>query len=100
VSRAVAGLYFVGLPFQSSFASATLRGVGSDAKLVVSRVRRRVTRSLIGPTGRPASFTPPRCSATMSGPPSEESRAAGCPSLERTPTCRRMPFPRLARRDR
>jgi putative flavoprotein involved in K+ transport len=37
MARAVPGLYFVGLPFQSSFASATLRGVGSDAALVVAR---------------------------------------------------------------
>ena len=37
MARSVAGLYFVGLPFQSSFASATLRGVGPDAELVVSR---------------------------------------------------------------
>lgn len=39
VSRLVPGLYFVGLPFQTSFASATLRGVGPDAALVVSRLR-------------------------------------------------------------
>jgi putative flavoprotein involved in K+ transport len=37
LSRAVPGLYFVGLPFQTSFASATLRGVGFDAELVVAR---------------------------------------------------------------
>jgi putative flavoprotein involved in K+ transport len=45
VSRAVPGLYFVGLPFQTSFASATLRGVGPDAALVVSHARRFLTRS-------------------------------------------------------
>jgi putative flavoprotein involved in K+ transport len=39
VSRAVPGLYFVGLPFQTSFASATLRGVGSDAKAIVTHLR-------------------------------------------------------------
>jgi putative flavoprotein involved in K+ transport len=50
VSRAVAGLYFVGLPFQTAFASATLRGVGSDAELVVARVRRHVARSVMDPT--------------------------------------------------
>jgi putative flavoprotein involved in K+ transport len=44
VSRAVPGLYFVGLPFQTSFASATLRGVGPDAALVVSHARRFVAR--------------------------------------------------------
>ena len=39
VSRTVPGLYFVGLPFQTSFASATLRGVGSDAKAIVTHLR-------------------------------------------------------------
>jgi putative flavoprotein involved in K+ transport len=60
VSRAVPGLYFVGLPFQTSFASATLRGVGSDAQLVVARARRQVVRNAREPTGHPASVTPPR----------------------------------------
>jgi UDP-N-acetyl-D-mannosaminuronate dehydrogenase len=50
VSRAVPGLYFVGLPFQTSFASATLRGVGFDAKLVVARARRHVAHSVLEPT--------------------------------------------------
>ena len=53
MSRAVPGLYFVGLPFQTSFASATLRGVGFDAKLVVARARRHVARSVMEPTGHP-----------------------------------------------
>jgi putative flavoprotein involved in K+ transport len=64
VSRAVPGLYFVGLPFQTSFASATLRGVGSDAELVVARARRQVARqvarSAMEPTGHPSSVTPPQ----------------------------------------
>jgi putative flavoprotein involved in K+ transport len=60
VSRAVPGLYFVGLPFQTSFASATLRGVGFDAELVVARARRQVARSAMEPTGHPASVAPPR----------------------------------------
>ena len=50
MSRAVPGLYFVGLPFQTSFASATLRGVGSDAALVVARARRNVARSVMDPS--------------------------------------------------
>ena len=50
MSRAVPGLYFVGLPFQTSFASATLRGVGSDAELVVARARRHVARTVMDPT--------------------------------------------------
>jgi len=60
VSRAVPGLYFVGLPFQTSFASATLRGVGFDAEYVVARTRRHVARSVMEPTGHPAIVTPPR----------------------------------------
>ena len=60
VSRTVPGLYFVGLPFQTSFASATLRGVGSDAELVVARARRQVARSAMEPAGHPASVTPPQ----------------------------------------
>ena len=60
VSRAVPGLYFVGLPFQTSFASATLRGVGFDAELVVARARRQVARSAMEPTGHTTSVTPPR----------------------------------------
>jgi putative flavoprotein involved in K+ transport len=50
VSRSVAGLYFVGLPFQTSFSSATLRGVGPDAEFVVARARRHVARSVVEPT--------------------------------------------------
>jgi putative flavoprotein involved in K+ transport len=50
IARAVPGLYFVGLPFQTSFASATLRGVGSDAELVVAHARRHVARSVMEPT--------------------------------------------------
>jgi putative flavoprotein involved in K+ transport len=50
VSCVVPGLYFVGLPFQTSFASATLRGVGPDAALVVARARRHVTRGAMEPT--------------------------------------------------
>jgi putative flavoprotein involved in K+ transport len=50
VSRVVSGLYFVGLPFQTSFASATLRGVGPDAAFVVARARYRVAREVVEPT--------------------------------------------------
>jgi putative flavoprotein involved in K+ transport len=38
VSSSVPGLYYVGLEGQRSFASATLRGVGPDAKYVVSKL--------------------------------------------------------------
>jgi len=40
VSQTVAGLYYVGLPWQRAHASATLRGVGADAKVVVRHVGR------------------------------------------------------------
>jgi putative flavoprotein involved in K+ transport len=76
VSRAVPGLYFVGLPFQSSFASATLRGVGSDAQLVVARARRQVVRSARERTGHPASVTPPRRVRDV-GPSFGEKRCCG-----------------------
>jgi putative flavoprotein involved in K+ transport len=51
IARYVPGLYFVGLPFQTSFASATLRGVGPDAALVVARARRHLARGVVEPTG-------------------------------------------------
>jgi hypothetical protein len=50
VSCTVPELYFIGLPFQTSFASATLRGVGRDAELVVARARRHLVRSVMEPT--------------------------------------------------
>lgn len=40
VSTTVPGLYYVGLPRQRTVASATLRGVGKDAKIVVAHLRR------------------------------------------------------------
>lgn len=40
VSTAVPGLYYVGLPRQRTAASATLRGVGADARIVVNHLRR------------------------------------------------------------
>ncbi|HXV98044.1 MAG TPA: NAD(P)-binding domain-containing protein, partial [Anaerolineae bacterium] len=39
-STTVSGLYYVGLPRQRTAASATLRGVGADAKIVVAHLRR------------------------------------------------------------
>ena len=44
VSTAVPGLGYVGLSFQRSFASATVRGVGRDAAHVVARLRRQRAR--------------------------------------------------------
>ncbi|GAA3957077.1 hypothetical protein [Allohahella marinimesophila] len=43
ISRSFPGLYFVGVPWQRSHASATLRGVGADAAHVVSRIRRHLS---------------------------------------------------------
>ncbi|OME78739.1 monooxygenase [Paenibacillus sp. FSL A5-0031] len=40
VSSTVPGLYYLGLSGQRSFASATIRGVGSDAKYVVKHLKR------------------------------------------------------------
>jgi putative flavoprotein involved in K+ transport len=39
ISQSVHGLYYVGLSGQRSFASATIRGVGSDANYVVIQVK-------------------------------------------------------------
>jgi putative flavoprotein involved in K+ transport len=77
-SRAVPRLYFVGLPFQTSFASATLRGVGFDAELVVDRARRDVARSGMEPTGLPAAITPPR-RIRYGGPTFGGKRCCGLP---------------------
>jgi putative flavoprotein involved in K+ transport len=41
VSSIVPGLYFVGLNGQRSFASATIRGVGSDANYVVKHIKNK-----------------------------------------------------------
>ncbi|UKJ83957.1 NAD(P)/FAD-dependent oxidoreductase (plasmid) [Priestia megaterium] len=40
VSQTIKGLYYVGLSWQRSFSSATIRGVGSDAKYVVKQIKR------------------------------------------------------------
>ena len=50
IARTILGLYFVGLPFQTSFASATLRGVGPDAEFVVAHARRHVAHSVMEST--------------------------------------------------
>lgn len=42
VSLRVPGLYFVGLPTQRTFASATLRGVGADAAVVMRHLKRHL----------------------------------------------------------
>lgn len=42
ISTTISGLYFVGLPAQRSFASATLRGVGADAKYIVREIQKKV----------------------------------------------------------
>ena len=48
VSSTVPGLYYLGLSGQRSFASATIRGVGSDAKYVVSHLIRTNKRGGLG----------------------------------------------------
>jgi putative flavoprotein involved in K+ transport len=44
ISTMVPGLYYVGLEGQRSFASATLRGVGPDAKFVVRKLLRHMKK--------------------------------------------------------
>ncbi len=44
VSTAAPGLYYVGFSGQRNFASATLRGVGPDAAIVVSHLRKGLAR--------------------------------------------------------
>lgn len=59
VSTKTVGLYFVGLPLQTSFASATIRGVGKDAKYVVRHLSKALQSS------KACCFNkPPRFSAT------------------------------------
>lgn len=43
VPTTVPGLGYVGLEYQRSISSATIRGVGRDAAHVLGRVRRRIT---------------------------------------------------------
>ncbi|TDC88554.1 NAD(P)-binding domain-containing protein [Actinomadura sp. 7K507] len=55
VSTAVPGLGYVGLEWQRSFASATLRGVGADARHVLTRLLGRSRRNgAAAPAGDPA----------------------------------------------
>ncbi|MCE1004059.1 monooxygenase [Pseudomonas sp. 1239] len=52
VADQVPGLYFVGLPKQRNFASATLRGVGADAGYLMPQLLRHLGRA--GSTEKPA----------------------------------------------
>ncbi|MDH5163407.1 flavin-containing monooxygenase [Heyndrickxia oleronia] len=42
ISQTIPGLYFIGLEWQRSFSSATLRGVGTDAKYIVNNLKHRI----------------------------------------------------------
>jgi putative flavoprotein involved in K+ transport len=53
-STAVAGIYFVGMPGQRTFASATLRGAGADARIVVRAIERHLAAGLTAGRSRPA----------------------------------------------
>lgn len=44
VSTSVAGLYYVGLYGQRSFASATIPGVGADARYVVGKLKAKLKK--------------------------------------------------------
>jgi hypothetical protein len=45
-SLSVLGLFYVGLSFQRTYASATIRGVGPDAALVVRQLQHRLRSSV------------------------------------------------------
>jgi putative flavoprotein involved in K+ transport len=47
ISQTINGLYYVGLSWQRSLSSATIRGVGSDAKYIVKRVKHVVKGSSV-----------------------------------------------------
>lgn len=49
----IPGIFFVGQPGLTSFASATLRGVGRDAEKMAGKVRRRLMAMASNPLGRP-----------------------------------------------
>lgn len=44
VAQTVPGLFFIGLPRQRNFASATLRGVGPDAEQILVHLKRHLTQ--------------------------------------------------------
>lgn len=56
-STTVPGVYYVGLPGQRNAASATLRGVGADAKIVVNHLRRYCEAERRKTIGRAADAT-------------------------------------------
>jgi hypothetical protein len=56
-STTVPGLYYVGLPRQRTVASATLRGVGADARIVVNHLRRYCEAQQRTQVRRPAEAT-------------------------------------------
>ncbi len=43
VVESAPGLYFLGLPFQHTFASAVIGGVGKDARYIVEHIAERTT---------------------------------------------------------
>lgn len=43
VSATIPGLYFVGMPSQRNFASATIRGAGRDARRIARHLRKYLT---------------------------------------------------------
>lgn len=45
VAKMVPGLFFIGLPRQRNFASATLRGVGPDAEHILPHLKRHLTQA-------------------------------------------------------
>jgi putative flavoprotein involved in K+ transport len=58
-SLTVPGIYYAGLPRQRTAASATLRGVGADARIVVEQIRRRCDTAGTPARAAPAPFLRP-----------------------------------------
>ena len=77
VSRTVRGLAYVGLDFQRSFRSNTVRGVGADAQRVVERLTARSARSVIRGSGSPAR-RPRRSAHRFAGPAPAPGRGRRC----------------------
>lgn len=55
ISRTVPGLYHVGLSYQRTYASATLRGVGPDAEIVVKHLQHHLAQPRAHPHAKPTS---------------------------------------------
>ena len=60
------GLYFLGLPFQSSLLSGTVGGVGADAQYIAQQIARRARAAAPAHAGRVTGTQPKMTSAERS----------------------------------